>query len=543
MSFRIRTIQDRIADHPVLDALARLNAEVELRLHLEMRKGRVFTGDLAKSFYQQFGISAKNLDHIHAALKGRMDGMRACAKLHVEQLTDKIAAKGRDIARQDRSLAKAVKAVDRETGRRRPDEALLASLRDRGDKARSALHQQRRRLATLQHRLEEARRRHDDVTVCFGSRRRLRERGLIDPDDADAIAAWRAEWERARGGEIFVPGDASVSCGNLFVKHEPVEAGGWDLVLRLPTALRHMADRHVRAGGQNVYEVVVGHVSFPHGGSALQSAVDRGDKPLTWRIQRHERSGWLVSCTFQEAVPELVVPDFANGALGVDFNAGFLSLSLTDGNGVWRKSWRVPLVTHSRSSEQNLDTCRKAALEVVKIALKHRVPVVAESLDFARKKASVNSEQGPCYARMLNGLAYAQFGQALTSACQRNGVLLKRVNPAYTSIIGCANIARQVGIDDHSAAAVAIARRGQGFSERVPAQVRVSLAAGVHGTLPRPDRIARRHVWASWVGVARRRRAALTAQLRSLREQRSVGSSYCGQRRSARRKAVGAGSG
>ena len=543
MSFRIRTIQDRIADHPVLDALARLNAEVELRLYLELRKGRVFTGDLAKSFYQQFGISAKNLDHIHAALKGRMDGMRACAKLHVEQLTDKIAAKGRDIARRDRSLAKTVMAIDREAGRRRPDQALLASLRGGRDKMRSALHQHRRRLAILQHRLEEARRRHDDVTVCFGSRRRLRERALIDAEDADSIAAWRTEWERARSGEVFVPGDASVSCGNLFVKLVGTEGGGWDVVLRLPRALKDLATRHSRVGGHDVHEAVVGHVSFPYGAGALATFLKDATGPVTWRVQRHERGGWLVSCTFQEASPDLVVSDFADGALGVDFNAGFLSLSLTDGNGVWRKSWRVPLVTHSRSSEQNLDTCRKAALEVVKIALKHRVPVVAESLDFSKKKASVNSEQGPCYARMLNGLAYAQFGQALTSACQRNGVLLKRVNPAYTSIIGCANIARQHGLDDHSAAAVAIARRGQGFSERVPAQVRVSLAAGVHGTLPRPDRIARRHVWASWVGVARRRRAALTAQLRSLREQRSVGSSYCGQRRSARRKAVGAGSG
>ena len=536
MSSRFRTIQDRIADHSALDALARLNAEVELRLYLEMRKGRVFTGDLAKTFYQQFGISAKNLDHIHAALKGRMDGMSECANLHVEQLTDKIAAKGRDIARRDRSLAKTVMAIDREAGRRRPDQALLASLRGGRDKMRSALHQHRRRLAVLEHRLEEARGRHDDVTVCFGSRRRLRERALIDAEDADSIAAWRAEWERARSGEVFVPGDASVSCGNLFVKLVATE-GGWDVVLRLPRALKDLATRHSRAGGQDIHEAVVGYVSFPHGADALSAALDQADKPVTWRIQRHERGGWLVSCTFQDALPDMVVSNFADGALGVDFNAGFLSLSLTDGNGVWLRSWRLPLVTHSRSSEQNLDTCRKAALEIVRAALKHGVPVVAESLDFARKKASVTTEQGPRYARMLNGLAYGLFAQALTSACVRNGILLKRVNPAYTSIIGCANVARQHGLDDHSAAAVAIARRGQGFSERVPAQVRVSLAAGVHGTLPRPDRIARRHVWASWVGVARRRRAALTAQLRSLRERRSVESSERG------RKAAGAGSG
>ena len=270
--------------------------------------------------------------------------------------------------------------------------------------------------------------------MCFGSRCRLQERSRIEATDADAIAAWRANWERARSGEIFVPGDSSASCGNLFLKLKPVESGGWDLVLRLPSALKHMADRASRAGGQDIHEVVVGHVDFPHGGDALGDSIDIGQTPVTWRIQRHERDGWLVSCTFQEVLPDLIVPDFANGALGVDFNAGFLSVSLTDGNGVWRRSWRIPLVTDSRSTGQNLDTCRKAAIEAARLALEHHVPVVAETLDFSKKKATVNSEQGSHHARMLNGLAYAQFSDALTSACQRTGVLLRRVNPAYTSM-------------------------------------------------------------------------------------------------------------
>lgn len=544
MPTRMRTIQDRMPNHPAMNALARLYGHIELALYLELCKGRTFTGDLAKTFYQGFGISAKNLDYIHAGLKARMDSERECALLHVQQLAEKIAAKGRDVFRREQRIVKARSNLTRLAKMIRPDGGDIAKQHRIIGMCKAAIHQHRRRIAILEHRRVKAQSRADDIRLCFGSRSLLRRRTKLT-DEAE-IKAWRAEWDRRRGGEVFVPGDAKAIDGNQFVRFESQDDGLWSVVLRLPPALASMADRQVRAGGFDHHEVVVGTVRFPHGNDAFRTTLaeqaDGNASPVSWRFQRHEKDGWLISTTFQETLPEVTVPDFRNGALGVDFNAGHLALCLTDGDGNPRRYWTVPLVTHSRSNGQNLDACRKAALEIVRIAEEYRVPVVAEALDFSKKKAAVTTEQGARYARMLNGLAYAAFGEALTSACQRHGIMLRRVNPTYTSIIGFAKFAKPHGIDVHHAAACAIARRGQGFSERVPESVEVNLGAGVHVTLPRPEvsheagiaekagkgrksLSSRRHVWTSWSRIAQGRKAALTARVRSLREERSAGSS------------------
>jgi hypothetical protein len=66
----VRTFTTRIESHPSLAARADLESRIERKLYAALRSGRKFTGDLAVSFYQQFGISAKTLDGIHRQLEG-----------------------------------------------------------------------------------------------------------------------------------------------------------------------------------------------------------------------------------------------------------------------------------------------------------------------------------------------------------------------------------------------------------------------------------------------------------------------------------------
>ena len=99
-----------------------------------------------------------------------------------------------------------------------------------------------------------------------------------------------------------------------------------------------------------------------------------------------------------------------------------------------------------------------------------------------------------------------EIRQALSRACIRRSVRIVLVNPAYTSIIGLVKFAPRYGSSVHAAAALAIARRAMALSERLPASgesISVLLASGDRVTLPRPARIARRHVWSSWSRLAR----------------------------------------
>ncbi len=98
------------------------------------------------------------------------------------------------------------------------------------------------------------------------------------------------------------------------------------------------------------------------------------------------------------------------------------------------------------------------------------------------------------------------------------------MNPAFASTIGEVNPAARLGISTHQGAAVAIARRGMGLSERpawrgAGACARVPLRDGTHVTLALPARNRARHVWAQWAAIRRELKAAQHARWRSVKAQ------------------------
>ena len=72
------------------------------------------------------------------------------------------------------------------------------------------------------------------------------------------------------------------------------------------------------------------------------------------------------------------------------------------------------------------------------------------------------------YNRRTFPFAYRQLAQALVRRALREGIRVKRVNPAYTSWIGQLKYARQYGINRHVAAAYVIGRRGFGTTTMTP---------------------------------------------------------------------------
>ncbi|MDW9481816.1 hypothetical protein GOB57_24515 [Sinorhizobium meliloti] len=114
-----------------------------------------------------------------------------------------------------------------------------------------------------------------------------------------------------------------------------------------------------------------------------------------------------------------------------------------------------------------------------------------ENLDFTAKKQNLRDAHGPAYARMLSSLPYSSFDDALASACCRSGVWLKRVNPAFTSLIGRVKFASRYGLGVHAAAALSIARRAMGASEKSQRlAAAMSLFPGLQGS--RADMYGRR---------------------------------------------------
>ena len=212
-----------------------------------------------------------------------------------------------------------------------------------------------------------------------------------------------------------------------------------------------------------------------HGEQAAR-ATELG-QAISYRFKRDGR-GWRVfAATRMMDVP--VVTDQRRGAIGVDLNADHLAVAETDASGNCLRAWRVPLVTYGRSSRQAEALIGDAVASVVGYAREAGKPIVIEKLDFRHKKAVLEGESRR-YNRMLSSFSHGRVKAYFISRGYRHGVEVHQVNPAFSSIIGQVKFLERYGLSVHQAAALALARRLLGCSERIPRRWVAPVGNGVH---------------------------------------------------------------
>ena len=197
----------------------------------------------------------------------------------------------------------------------------------------------------------------------------------------------------------------------------------------------------------------------------------------------------------------------------MDLNADHLAVSETDGDGNWLKSWRVALVTYGKTSRQAEALIGDAVACVVRYAREAGKPIVLEKLDFRQKRAVLEGESRK-YSRMLSSLSYGKIKACLLSRGYRQGVEVHQVNPAFSSVIGRVKFMERYGLSVHQAAALALARRLLGCSERIPRRRVCPVGNGVQVAFTVPARKRVKHVWTYWGAVLGQLRPALAAQHR-----------------------------
>lgn len=217
-------------------------------------------------------------------------------------------------------------------------------------------------------------------------------------------------------------------------------------------------------------------------------------------------------------LPIVVAPEIISnrnlGAIGVDINADHLAVSQVDARGNWVSSQKLDLSVYGKNTEQSKALIGDVVKQVMALANQNNKPIAIESLDFAKKKAEL-SKYNPRHTRMLSSFAYNKIINTIKAVAFRAGVEIIQVNPAYTSTIGAVNWAQQYGVSVHQAAAIAIARRTLGFSERLTSRNGlVPVRGGSHVTFLLPVRNHKRHVWRHWSGVRKNLLAAHVAHIR-----------------------------
>ena len=483
---------DREAGNAALSAYGKLYGRVERRLFAEVEAGRS-APSLKSEYLKRYGIPARMFNGVRVSLEGKVASVKEQQKLRLDGL-------GRRIVRAERQIADAA-------GRGRWDQ----------------VHQKRRRLTNLRLRLATLQ---DDVAagrvrLCFGSRRLWRKQHhLADSGYADH-EEWLADWRESRSDEFFVLGSRDETGGCQLCVATVADDGTLTLRLRLPDCLAPQHGKHLTIRG----------VHFNHGHEhilvALESSAEfarhrreHGEKAaretelgqaISYRFKR-DRKGWRVFAT-TDMMEVPVVTDRSRGVIGVDLNADHLAIVETDASGNYVNAFSVPLVIYGKSRHQAEAIIGDAVASVVAYAREVGKPIVIEKLDFRQKKAQLEGESRK-YSRMLSSFSYGKIKTCFLSRGYRQGVEIRQVNPAFSSVIGRVKFMERYGLSVHQAAALVLARRLLGCSERIPRRRVAPVGNGVHVAFTVPVRKRVKHVWTHWGAVAGQLRPALAAQHR-----------------------------
>ena len=329
------------------------------------------------------------------------------------------------------------------------------------------------------------------------------------------------DWRESRSDEFFVLGSRDETAGCQLCVATIAEDGSLNLRVRMPDAL---AEQHGKY-------LLIQKVRFTYGHdqvlAALQSNYEyagykrqHGEKEarstelgqaISYRFKR-DTKGWRVFVsTRMMDVP--VVTDRRRGAIGVDLNADHLAIAETDASGNCVNAWRTPLVTYGKSQRKAEALIGDAVASVVRYAREVGKPIVIEKLDFRQKKAILEG-QSRRYSRMLSSFSYGKVKAYFISRGYREGVEVHQVNPAFSSVIGRVKFMERYGLSVHQAAALVLARRLLGCSERIPRRWVCPIGNGVHVAFRVPARKRVKHVWTYWGAVSGQLRPALAAQHR-----------------------------
>ena len=300
------------------------------------------------------------------------------------------------------------------------------------------VHQRKRRLANLRHRLAEleADIAAGRVRLCCGSTRLWRKQHNLETNGYASHEEWLRDWQDARSDEFFVLGSRDETAGCQLCVATVADDGTLTLRLRMPDCLAGQPDRYLviegvwfAYGHERVLAALESNAEYSvylrqHDGKATR-ATGLG-QAVSYRFKRGEK-GWRVFVsTRMMDVP--VVTDQSRGAIGVDLNADHLAVAETDASGNCVNAWRTPLVTYGKSQRKAEALIGDAVASVVRYAREVSKPMVIERLDFRQKKANFEG-QSRRYSRMLSSFSYGKVKAYFISRGYRQGVEVHQVNP------------------------------------------------------------------------------------------------------------------
>ncbi len=449
------------------------------------KKSRELESFICKQLEEKYKLSASEARNAYNKSSAAYDSQSELVDLYIDESFDRIRELRRTIKKLEFKLKKA-----QDSGQTSTASSLTKKIHYKQQK----INKVDAKIARLKKSRDEGK-----FSITFGSARLFEKQYRLEENNYTSHEEWLKDWKESRSARSFFIGSKNYQGGNQLVRYDVEKR---TLTITVTPNLREKYGN----------TVTLHHINFRHGEEWLKAAIEpvrrtstrvkkKNASPLgvvedlerteqsefvaaqPKKLQKVEsrRNGSTLPVTYEivrrdgnvyinaiiETLDPIVTTSIENGTLGIDFNPGSIDWTLIDRHGNLKRHGSIKTNVQDKRSSQTKDIIGKAVSLVVRVALKYNVPVVIEDLDFAQKKASMK-EKGAKYARMLSNMAYSQFTQIIESKCLKSGIELIKIHPAYTSVIGVTKYMAVYGLNSGCAAALVIARRGQGRIEKLP---------------------------------------------------------------------------
>ena len=454
-------IEAKIEYNPILDILGNQYESIRRTGLNDMQKG-MSEDEIEKSCSTRFNLQWAWADSIATEVKQTYSQLATAKKLKINRLTEQIRKK----TKKAKATLKVLSKVKFPT-QKQQNQAL-------GLKSKLAkINSLKKELA----KLKSTKRLH----ICFGSKKLFNAQYHLEENGYSSHEEWLVDWKKKRGGRFYCIGK-SIYGGGTMIKIFHITGDNFKATVTLPRFMQSEYGEKLEIPFQVTED-------RRHRQSSLLYALEK-QKPITVQVFRreHKSEQWYIHLTtYIQEVP--ITTTRRNGCIGVDFNRDSVEWAYVLPDGNIKNKGKIDFEWKGFSSGQRQVMMRDLVVKLTDLAFAVQCPIAIESLDFSKKKASM-SELSSAYNSMLSNLSTGMFREALESRCQRSGIGLHKVNPAFTSVIGMIKFMGRYGLNSGTAAAMTIARRAMGYSERAPQ------------CLVRPEDRAR-HSWTTWNRVSR----------------------------------------
>ena len=389
---------------------------------------------LTKNIATKYNLTARTASSIVYNMTGRYNAIKELKEYEQQQLETKIKSLEKKIAKTEAARQKLNSKMALNTATKKEQEKyekLKISLYWR----RNKLNKLKRKIKKIENEIKTQR-----YKVCFGTKK------LLKTDFNKFV--------EQRDSELFYVGNATdPACNNNFQMRYNRKDNQFYFKIR--KEINTKPDKYV-----------TGKVYFSKSQTKkIKELLRSKESPLTYRIKVKDGKYYLQIIFQYKHNTTMCDTRNSNGVIGVDFNKGFVAVSETDRYGNLINTFNIKY--RFRSGTKTESDFQWIAKILSEYCLEDGKDLIIENLKFDKTKANLVKGEFKIYNEMLSSLAYAKFSKIIESKCAKKRIFLKKVNPAWTSLIAKEKYCENKKLNIHSGASYVIARRGQGLKDKV----------------------------------------------------------------------------